>query len=238
MSIFTFIHTNDLHGKLDQSRLPFLLKLRAEVDAYFDTGDVIKSGNLAIPIKPEYSWPLLQKANCTAATLGNRESQPFQSAFAKKMEGANHPITVCNLEKKDGSKPYPASIIITKNNIRIGIIGTMVAMVTERMKTQSLSAFLWDQPIESAIAEAEQIKPQTDLLIALTHIGFQNDQKLAQKTDLFNIILGGHSHTVLPQPVKVNQTYICQGGSHGKFIGKYTWENNQLHGDLIPWTIS
>lgn len=238
VSSFTFIHTNDLHGKLDHSRLPFLLQERSKVDFYFDSGDCIKSGNLAIPLAPEPVWPLLQQANCTASTLGNRESQPIESAFLKKIQGVNHPITVCNLAKKDGSKPFAPSIIIQHNNLRIGIIGTMVAMVTAKMKTQFASAYLWENPIAAAIQEAEKIKPKTDILIALTHIGFQNDKLLAEQTDLFQIILGGHSHHILEQPQVINKTAICQGGSHGKFIGKYKWEEGRLSGELLPWPIS
>ena len=99
----------------------------------------------------------------------------------------------------------------------------MVAMVTERMRTQAASAYLWDDPIQTAIDQAELLRPQVDLLIALTHIGVREDERLASKTTLYDLILGGHSHTVLDSPRVIDGTPILQTGSHGRFAGIYEW---------------
>lgn len=229
------LHTNDLHGKLDSSRLPFLLEKRIEADLYFDSGDCVKAGNLAVPLKPESVWPDLAKAKITASVPGNRESQVVEVGFKKKIEGHKHPILCCNMFKKDGRPVMPPSQIFEAQGLKVGVIGTMVAMVTENMASRHASHYLWEQPIPSAIAEAEKLRPQVDLLIALTHIGYTQDKKLAEQTDHFDIILGGHSHTVIEKPEKVGTTYICQGGSHGKFIGMYEWEHQELTGRLTPW---
>jgi 2',3'-cyclic-nucleotide 2'-phosphodiesterase (5'-nucleotidase family) len=130
----------------------------------------------------------------------------------------------------------PGSLELEVQGLRIGILGVMVPMVTERMKASlAASAFVWDQPVPCAVRLAEELRPRVDLLIALTHIGIAKDRELAAATDLIDIILGGHSHTVLNVPEKVGRTWIAQGGSHARFAGRYVWENGVLSGGLVPW---
>ncbi len=118
--------------------------------------------------------------------------------------------------------------------MRIGIVGVMVAMVTERMRTQAASAYLWEEPLACAVALGEQLRPEVDLLIALTHVGINQDEKLATKTSTYDLILGGHSHTVLSEPRIVNGTPILQTGSHGRFAGIYDWDGKLVSSRLVP----
>ncbi len=230
------LHTNDFHGALTDSGADFIAMLRQQLGAiYFDSGDCVKSGNLGVPLRPEKAWSLLAKAGCAASVPGNRESHVLSAAFDAKLEGHSHPILCANLGRKDGSRPLPANTILTHENIRIGVFGVMVAMVTPRMATQAASAFLWDPPIESAQKQVQELRAKVDCLVALTHIGFKNDQLLAAACPEIDIILGGHSHTVLEAPLLVGETYICQGGAHGRFIGQYRWaKRGKMEGKLVP----
>ena len=232
MSI-TILHTNDTHGTLSGTQAVALKALRAEADLYFDTGDAIKTGNLGIPFREEPVWALLDELRCHASVLGNRETHVLESAFKAKISGATHPILVANLRKKDGSRPLPASRVYECHGLQVGVFGVMVPMVTERMKTKAASAYLWDPPLEVAAEMVRQLRPKVDLLIALTHIGHREDLHLAQQVPGIDIILGGHSHTVLQVPEKVQGAWICQGGSHSKFAGVYRWENGALTGGLV-----
>lgn len=237
MGSITLIHTNDTHGQLTPVKLPFLLALRQQADLYFDSGDCIKAGNLAVPVKPDPVWPLLTEAKCDAGTIGNRESHILTSAFAAKLKGATHPLVCANLHAKQGDDPLPGSLILDACGLKIGIVGVMVPMVTSQMKTQSASAYLWDQPVPVAISIGASLRPQVDLLIALTHIGLKQDYMLAESTSDFDLILGGHSHTVLESPEVVNGTPICQGGSHAHFIGRYELDPSVglVSSELVPW---
>jgi 2',3'-cyclic-nucleotide 2'-phosphodiesterase (5'-nucleotidase family) len=231
-----FLHTNDFHGKLDENVFESLNDLRSRADFYFDSGDAIKAGNLAIPLSVDPVWARLTELNCTASVLGNRETHPLRMAFEKKIEGHSHPVLAGNLIAKDGSEFLPKFLVVNFGDFKIGVISTMVAMVTARMKTQAASAFLWNDPIETAIQLAQEMRPTVDLLVALTHIGYKQDCLLAQQCGDIDIIFGGHSHTVLEQPVKENQTWIVQGGSHGRFAGVYEWEDGNFTGELVPLT--
>jgi len=230
------LHTNDFHGALNAGREEKLRVLRRECDVYFDCGDAIKSGNLAIPLKPEEAWRRLAELGCTASVPGNRESHLIPAALAKKLEGHRHPILCANWRLKSPppkggaigrGEVFPGHLIVEAAGYKVGVVGVMVPMVTERMATQAASAYLWDPPIPAAIAEARELRGQVDCLIALTHIGLCQDRELATRCDLFDIILGGHSHDVLAQPIVVGKTAICQTGSHGRLAGRYEWESGK-----------
>ncbi len=206
-------------------------------DLYLDSGDCIKAGNLASPLRPEVAWDLLKRAGCDVGTLGNRETHPIQSAFEAKMAGKSHRIVCSNMFRRDGSPVFPASMQVQCDGLRVGIVGAMVPMVTRRMATQAASGFLWEDPIVCVRREAESIRAQVDCLIALTHIGFSQDQRLAEACPLIDIIFGGHSHTILNEPERIGKVWICQGGSHGRLVGRYVWAAGELlEAQLLPLT--
>lgn len=238
MASIRFLHTNDLHGKLSQSRMPSLLAERAQADIYFDTGDCITAGNLAIPLAPDPVWGLFAEANCTASVPGNRESHVLERVVQTKIAGVQHPILCANWRNKDGSARFQESLVLEVNGLKVGVFGVMVPMVTDRMASRHASQFIWEQPILAARRIVDELRDQVDLLIALTHIGYSQDQKLAESCPEIDIMFGGHSHTVLDHPVKVGTTWVAQGGSHGRYLGVYEWSNGILSGGLKPWEVS
>ena len=61
---------------------------------------------------------------------------------------------------------------------------------------------------------------QADLIIVLSHFGFPQEVKLAEEVDGIDVLLSGHTHNVLPEPVVVKDTIIIQSGCHGAHIGR------------------
>ncbi len=231
----SILHTNDFHGHLTGARVAELAAARESVDLYFDCGDAIKTGNLGIPLAPEEAWTRLAECRCDASVLGNRETHVLESAFRRKLEGATHPILVANLRMRSGALFLPGSQIFERHGVLVGVFGVMVPMVTERMVTARASQLLWDPPIESAARVVAELRPNVDLLIALTHMGISQDRKLAEAVSGIDVILGGHSHTVLETPERVGETWIAQGGSHGRYFGRYEWTPAALTGALVQF---
>ena len=221
-----------MHGTLTPERAASLAAVRHGFDLYFDSGDAIKAGNLAIPLRPEAVWGHLADLDCIASVLGNRETHVVEAAFRAKLAGHRHPVLCGNLREKDGTRPLPRTLELEIGGLRIGVLSVMVPMVTERMKTQAASRYLWDPPIATAAELAEELRPRVDLLIALTHIGHRQDRELAAQVPAIDVILGGHSHTVLETPERVGDTWIAQGGSHCRFRGEYRWDGRVLEGGL------
>ena len=225
-----------MHGTLSGQRVEWLKSLRRDSDLYFDSGDAIKTGNLGIPLRPEPVWPLLSELDCTASLLGNRETHVLENAFMAKLAGGKHPILCGNIRRKDGSRPLPRTLLVERKGIRVGVVAVMVPMVTERMATKAASAFLWDPPIPTALELVEELRPKVDLLFCMTHIGHRQDLELAEKCQSIDVILGGHSHTVLETPQQVGRVVICQGGSHNRFAGIYEWDaDSGLTGGLVAF---
>ena len=236
MAVIRILHTNDLHGKLTSDRVPFLQDSRHGCDLYFDSGDCVKSGNLSIPAAAESVWPLLCELDCTASVPGNRESHPLMVGWQAKVSGAQHPLVCANMFHKNGERVLPASICVHANGLKIGIVGAMVPMVTEKMASRHVSQIVWKDAIQSAVSEADQLQSEVDMLIALTHIGYRQDIELAM-TNRFDLILGGHSHTVLEKPERHGRAWIAQGGSHARYAGVYEWEGVEVSGGLIRWEV-
>lgn len=211
------------------------MPVRASVDLYFDSGDGVKTGNLGIPMSPDPVWAGLQALRCTASVIGNRETHLAEGAFKAKLAGHAHPVLCANLADKSGDAPLPGHLIVQVCALRIGVIGVSVPMVTSRMQARHVSAYLWAPPIETAVALARRLRPEVDLLVALTHIGLSNDRKLAEACPEVDVVFGGHSHSVLDEPEYVGGTPICQGGSHGRFYGTYAWDAGTLTGGLSAW---
>lgn len=59
-----------------------------------------------------------------------------------------------------------------------------------------------------------------DLVVLLSHNGFDVDKKMAGKVSGLDVILSGHTHDALPEPVQVGQTFIIASGSNGKFVSR------------------
>ena len=78
-----------------------------------------------------------------------------------------------------------------------------------------------------------------DLVVVLSHNGFDVDKKMASIVSGIDIILSGHTHDALPEPVLINQTVIVASGSNGKFVSRVDLDvrNGKMMGfkhKLIP----
>lgn len=232
-----FLHTNDLHGSLTDEIAQRLRSMRTKADLLIDSGDAIRAGNLAVPLRPDPAWPRLAHAGCDIGTLGNRESHPLEPAFRAKLEGLGHPIVCANLHERGSSRlVFPASKVLDISGLRLGVVGAMVPIITDSMATKVASAYLWDDPIAAATEAANTLRGNVDLLVAITHVGFRRDLELAEACPALEMIFGGHSHTVLQEPARVGNTWIVQGGSHGRWVGRYRFEPGQglIEARLVP----
>lgn len=228
----SILHTNDFHGGLTPERFEDLRALQSRADLYFDCGDAVTYGNVAVPLAPDPVWPRLAELACDASVPGNREFHVLAPVFQSKMKGAAHPVVCANLFDREGRLVYPASRILTHSDLRIGVVGGMVPMVTERMATRHVSAYLMTPPIPAIENEARRLRSEVDLLIALTHIGQRRDRELAMACPELDVILGGHSHDLI-LPERVGEVWIAQSGSHGRYAGLYVWDGERLGGEHV-----
>lgn len=116
-------------------------------------------------------------------------------------------------------KPY---IIKEVNGLRVGIIGQAFPYVPLAHPAHFVENWTFGIDTYHAQEMVNELKnkEKVDLVVVLSHNGLEADRKFAALIDGIDLIIGGHTHDILPTPDIINNTVICQAGTHGKFIGK------------------
>ena len=188
----------------------------------------MSAGNIGVRPGGEPILTLMSEIGYDAMTLGNREFHVADALLRLKIGKAQFPILSANMRWRDNqgdALPTTPSIIRTMpNGLRVAVFGLTIPMVTTRMAARVVSAFVFDDPITAARRQIESLRDQVDILIALTHIGLREDERLAASCPEIDIIIGGHSHVVLPSPQIVASVPIAQAGWFGHYLGHLTLE--------------
>ncbi len=218
----TLIHTNDVHNRWSEVFVAQLREAKTRYSALLlDAGDSIRSGNVGVPLSVEPAWAFMAQAGYDVMTIGNREFHITSWGFLAKTRGAPCPLLCANLRPKHPDTPVPVQPVwrTVHQGVRVAVLGLTVPMVTPRMKSALLSAYLFDPPIEVAREWVLRLRPEADLLIALTHIGYKQDCLLAEACPQIDVILGGHSHTPIQPPQQVNGVWIAQAPPFARGFG-------------------
>ena len=250
------MHTNDTHANLDNvaKKATAIKEVRAEKpDALLvDAGDVLTGTLYYNEFKGQADLKFMNLMGYDAMTFGNHEfdsgSTPEgHKVLADFIRGANFPFVSSNIdfstdgnlkdlfkdevkENAEDSNIYKG-IVKEVDGEKIGIFGLTTA------ETVSLSSPKVE--FENYIEEAEKAVDAfetagIDKIVALTHIGYDdnaavdNDLELAKRVDGIDLIVGGHSHTQLDQPVVIaednkgadkNPTVIVQAYQYNNYLG-------------------
>lgn len=219
----TIFHTNDLHNKLTAGQAGWLRGLKESVpeSILLDCGDAIWAGNVFVRLGGEPVLRLMNEAGYDAMCMGNREFHFLETGLRHKIGWADFPVLSANIRPTNHSDlPVKSSITLLRNGLRVAIFGLTVPMITERMLSRKVSAYVFDDPIETAAKVVPELRKNADLVIALTHIGLNNDRKLASDVPGIDLIIGGHTHALLDHPETVGNTSIVQAGWFGHYVGK------------------
>lgn len=184
---------------------------------------------------PEIS--LMQKIGYNAVTIGNHEYDYGPDILAEYYANAGYPeaqnitaIVASNSIFPDG---HPLNFLgIKKNhilsindNFKIGFIGLM-GEDAERVAPYAAPVKFEDRII-STRNSVNYLKTQgADVIILLGHTGYGEDEIIAQNVDGIDVIISGHSHTVLHKPNIVNNTIIAQTGAYLNNLGNLIFEYN------------
>jgi 5'-nucleotidase len=174
------------------------------------------------------------------ASLGNHEVDYGLAHLLFLERCAKFPIVNANLFIKNPYtrlfKPYK---ILKAGGMKVLFIGIVTQEVMSSIRQDSLLGGLVD--VEDAAREVGRIcnayrTVDIDFTVLLTHIGFEEDKRLAALLDPawgVDVIVGGHSHTILEQPARVNDILIAQAGVGTKQIGHFDivvdTDLNQVH---------
>ena len=144
-------------------------------------------------------------------TLGKE----FLLEISKK---TNFPFLSSNLlNEASGKVLFQSSLIKEINGLRIGIFSLLSPDLFTGPSDPRKKGLTIRQPIEVAQAMVKELKPKTDLIILLSHLGYVKDIELAQTIQGINIIVGGHTGINLIYPLVIKDTMILQTASRGMF---------------------
>jgi len=111
-------------------------------------------------------------------------------------------------------KPYT---ILERDGKRFGIVGISDLQATQAPGVADKATVL--DPVQTAKDVVSELRPQVDLLIVLSRLGLDEDKALAGAVAGIDIIVGGNSRKLMPQPERVGDTLIIQQGYLGEWLG-------------------
>lgn len=241
---FTILHSNDMHGDFlsedskEKGKLigglallsGYINKVRKEEKnvLYVISGDMLQGSLIDSEFKGASTMELMNYLSPDVVALGNHEVDYGLPHLLFLEKVANFPIVNANLYIKKYYKrmmnPYK---IINKDGFDILFTGILTEKTMDSLKQDSLiGSFV---SLEEASTEIGKIcnaykNDDIDLTIILTHIGYKSDielAKLLKKEWGVDIIIGGHSHTILDKPAEVNNILIAQAGVGTDQIGRF-----------------
>ncbi|MFX1250099.1 MAG: bifunctional metallophosphatase/5'-nucleotidase [Promethearchaeota archaeon] len=242
---FTILHSNDMHGDFlaeiqsEGGELVgglallsgYINKVRQEEEnvLFVIAGDMLRGSLLDTEYKGISTMEIMNYLAPDVVTVGNHEFDYGLPHLLFLDRIANFPIVNANLYIKNYNKrlmlPY---IILQKAGLNILLTGVITEKVIHSIYSRDplIGSFI---TLKDAAEEIGRITnayktEDIDLTIILSHIGFESDKKLAKllKPEWgVDMIIGGHSHTILTEPEKVNDILIAQAGVGTDQIGRF-----------------
>ena len=238
----TLLHSNDLHGdflveKVDDKLVGGVSMLSGYVNkgrreeenvVYAIAGDMFQGSLIDSEYKGVSTIEIMNLLAPDVVTIGNHEVDYGLAHLLFLEKCANFPIINANLYlKHNGRRLFHSHRILEIDGMKILFIGILTEEVLQKTKLEKLIGTLVD--IREAAAEVGRIcdayqTEDIDFTVLLTHVGIEADQQLAAILDPrwgVDLIIGGHSHTLLEKPIEVNGIPIVQAASGTDQIGRF-----------------
>ena len=260
----TILHTNDTHSHIEPERAGEYdgcggaIELAAYVDSVrwaegysnvllLHAGDFSQGTSYFTKFHGDMEVDILNAMEFDVTCLGNHEFDNGLEELARRIGNLNVPVVCANYDFSSTPlsglvKPY---VVINKGNRKIGVIGLLTDVGS--VVSPQISALLkYQEPSEVAEKYARQLKNEgCDLVIALTHTGYPIDCEVAAKTSSIDIIVGGHTHTILDEMTVVKNidgkdVKVVTNGKWGITVGKLSidFQPNRLtalyNPDFLP----
>ena len=225
----TILHTNDQHSRIEpfdasytknpnqggfarRAHLIHQIRQQEKNVLLLDSGDIFQGTPYFNLFGGELEFKLMSMMGYDASTMGNHDFDNGLEGFLKVLPNAKFPFICSNYDFSntilDGrTEQYK---IFSKDGIKIGIFGIGIKLEGLVGKKQyGETKYLDGVEMAQYYADFLRKEKKCDLVICLSHIGYSYDEgdmlsdvKLAAATDNIDLILGGHTHTFLPEPQK------------------------------------
>ena len=274
----TVLHTNDQHSRIEPfdanagrnanqggfaRRATLINRIREEEKnvLLLDSGDIFQGTPYFNMFGGELEFKLMSMMGYDASTMGNHDFDNGLEGFLKVLPNAKFPFITSNYDFSNTivegrTENYK---IFMRNGIKIGVFGVGIELEGLVGKKQYQETKYLD-PVEIAQHYSSFLKKEKkcDMVICLSHLGYKYDNSskisdvaLASKTEGIDLILGGHTHTFLPEPQQYlnsagKNVLINQVGFAGLLLGKIdfyfdknkniqhiSWKNHAIDNRII-----
>lgn len=241
----TILHYNDFHAQNVPTTMNITVdgvKQKADVGGYavlkayvnreragrenvllLHAGDDFQGTPISSITKGRSQFELLELMQPDVMTLGNHEFDYGADNLRALFPTVTFPIVSANLWDKSRGAPFvPRYRVLRRAGMSIGVIG----LAPPDLKTLTLRSNVADLDVLDAAMATRQTMHElaerfgVKFFVVLSHMGVENDEALAAAVDGIDVIVGGHSHSLLRKPRNVNGTLIVQAGSKGRWLGR------------------
>ena len=238
-----FVHVSDMHAAYnpDAAGSSPMARIRGYLEAtrranphtlFTNSGDDYEKGSLAEQLSHGATTrQVVHSLGYDVRTLGNHDFAWGLDELLRFSHDPRAAVLCANVRMPPGkgSAPAPAAFVTRQiGKLRVGFFGLTT-------RPYSFDSRQHDGPVfpehpdltmnydHLAIARdiITRYRRQVDLLVLVSHLGITDDHTIARKTEGIDLILGGHSHTVLKEALRVGNTAIVHVGSNGERFGHY-----------------
>jgi 2',3'-cyclic-nucleotide 2'-phosphodiesterase (5'-nucleotidase family) len=234
----TVLHVNDVHGQTEPhnwggrniggySRLSTLVAhFRSAGDAnlvlLLHAGDELSRGDdLTRKTFGRANFQIMNFLRFDAWTPGNGDFYDGTEVLLQRVREANFPTLNANVSPAAGSAWATSPFVIRQvGPLKVAMFG----LCTVHTDAPGGAGLTVADPIEAAARIVPQLRKQADLVVAVTHLGSIVDARLAKEVAGIDLIIGGHTHTVLEHGDTVKgpdgrEVLICQAGEQLEYLG-------------------
>ncbi|MDT0121921.1 bifunctional UDP-sugar hydrolase/5'-nucleotidase [Paenibacillus sp. RRE4] len=225
----TILHTNDIHSHfgsmsaiaamINEERAQGGHLLVLDIGDHMDRMAVETEGTLG-----KANVDVLNLTGYDAITIGNNEGLTFTpDQLAQSYTGLLCPIVCGNVFEQDTGRPpawMKSWVIVEKGPFRIGLLGATAPFNT----FYELLGWQVTDPVETLRDQVKVLREQVDVIVVLSHLGLSTDKRLAEQVEGIDVVLGGHTHHVLEEPLLIGNTVLGAAGKFGQWLGRVVLE--------------
>ena len=156
------------------------------------------------------------------AMTGHWEFTYGETRVKELVKTLDYPFLALNIRDTEWNEPaFEPMKLFEKGGLRIAVLGQAfpyTPVANPRWLMPKWSFGIREEDVRANVEKARKAGAQ--LVVLLSHNGFDVDRKLASRVPGIDVILTGHTHDALPEAIKVGTTLLVASGSHGKFVSR------------------
>ena len=185
-----------------------------------DCGDFGSTLSDAARTKVSYLLRGMAEMKYDAINLAERDLQYGIDYIREMRDRYNLPFISANVYLAGQDKLFAPPYVIKKmGDLKVGIVGVVKPPANKRMITAAQGFEIRD-PFSAAAEVVRELKGKCDVIVTLSHLGFEGSKQLATDLPEIDLVVSGHGRNLSRSPLMLGNTCLMQPGSKGKYLGQ------------------